>query len=118
MPRFPGAYREPGRKTDYYMPPYAQGLDDYSFLEDVCTEQREERHRPPGKDAFRESLEHALRGDRHPTHVSACEVACARPSSNWPMTFMLRMPKTTKRTVCRCASLRSKKWLVWCEATT
>jgi hypothetical protein len=70
MPRFPGPYREPGRKTDYYMPPYAQGLDDYSFLEHVCTEKREERHRPLGKDAFRESLEHALRGDRHPTQVS------------------------------------------------
>jgi hypothetical protein len=70
MPRFPGPYREPGRKTDYYMPGYAQGLSDYSFLEHVCTEKREERHIPLGKDAFRESLEHALSGDRHPTQVS------------------------------------------------
>ncbi len=71
MPRFVGPYNEPGRKTDYYMPPENRALDDrdYSFLEHV-REIREDRPTPATRDAFRESLEHALRGERHPTDVS------------------------------------------------
>jgi hypothetical protein len=71
MPRFPGPYNEPGRKSDYYMPRNNVALDDYSFLKYVCRDKREERYRPAGKDPFQESLEHALRGVRHSTQVSS-----------------------------------------------
>ena len=71
MPRFPGPHNEPGRKSDYYMPRYNAALDDYSFLEYVCDEKRSETHRPLGTDAYRESFQYALRGERHPTQVSS-----------------------------------------------
>src|SRR5438128_1217571 len=70
MPRWTGPYNEPSRKSDYYMPRDNVALDDYSFLEHVCDEKRGERHRPAGSDAYRESFEYALRGERHPTQVS------------------------------------------------
>src|SRR5260370_6336406 len=70
MPRWSGPYNEPGRKTALYMRRYNAALEDYSFLDHVCREKREERYRPTGKDPFQDSLEHALRGVRHRTQVS------------------------------------------------
>lgn len=70
MQHFPGPHSKRDRKTDDYMPRYNAALEDYSFLNHVCEEKREERYRPAGKDPFQESLEHALRGVRHSTQVS------------------------------------------------
>jgi hypothetical protein len=71
MPRFPGPHNEPGRKTDYYMPRHNAALGNYSFLKHVCDEKRSETHRPTGQDAYRESFQYALRGERHHTQVSS-----------------------------------------------
>jgi hypothetical protein len=69
MPDWPGPYRESKRKTDQYMPAEAR-LDDHTFLVCAYHEPEEEWYIPSGENAFKESLDCALRGIHHLNQTS------------------------------------------------